>query len=68
MTSKTTTINNVDRNGSEVFGYGPLDIFGTHPKNPTGLTTNVSSTCTSSETSTTGSTTITNGMLETDSG
>ncbi|MCA1684243.1 MAG: Ig-like domain-containing protein, partial [Actinobacteria bacterium] len=41
---------------------------GTHPKNPTGLTTNVSSTCTSSETSTTGSTTITNGMLETDSG
>jgi len=68
VTSKTITINNVDRNGSENFGYGPLDTFGTHPKNPSGLTTNVSSTCTASETGNTGSTTITYGMLELDGG
>ncbi|MGI9022686.1 MAG: hypothetical protein ACR2HV_05550, partial [Acidimicrobiales bacterium] len=61
--TSTTTINNIDRGGSEVFGYGPLDTFGTHPKNPNGLTTKAVSTCTSSETAQTGKTTITNGML-----
>jgi len=66
--TSSTNIANVDRNGSENFGYGPLDATTLYPKNPNGLSTTVASSCTSSETGTSGSTTITNGLLELDNG
>jgi len=66
--TSSTKIANVDRNGSESFGYGPLDASTLYPKNPSGLITDVTSTCTASETGVSGSTTITNGQLELDNG
>jgi hypothetical protein len=66
--TSTTNIANVDRLGSEAFGYGPPDTSTNFPKNPLGLTTSISSTCTASETGVTGSTTVTNGQLELDNG
>jgi len=66
--TSSTSIANVDRNGSESFGYGPLDASTLYPKNPTGLSTSVSSSCTASPSGNSGSTTITNGQLELDNG
>ncbi len=66
--TSSTSIANVDRNGSENFGYGPQDATTLYPKNPTGLSTSVTSSCTSSQSGNSGSTTITNGLLELDNG
>jgi len=66
--TSSTSIANVDASGQESFGYGPMDISTLYPKNPNGLTTNIASTCTASGNGVTGSTTVTNGQLETDNG
>jgi len=66
--TSSAKIADVDKGGSESFGYGPKDTTTSYPKNPDGLTTTVTSTCTASETGVSGSTTITNGQLETDNG
>ena len=53
MTS-SASITNVNESGQEVFGYAPGGA----------LRTSISSTCTATEASHTGSTTVTNGILQ----